>query len=184
MGKYEEFSKRVLKGMGGTQNITNVVHCITRLRVSFKSKSAIDYEALENLPECAGFVKKDHVIQFIIGPAIVAAAVMIWVFNLIAVLLCCWFYGKNKGLKEAAPIVCLLSLILGGGQLVLAPINATISCFLPTAVALGTAFFISKTKRYQQAWLMKESQIMERRSEIQKEQNAMSFHHHSCRTMP
>lgn len=70
MGKYEEFSKRVLKGMGGTQNITNVVHCITRLRVSFKSKSAIDYEALENLPECAGLVKKDHVIQFIIGPAI------------------------------------------------------------------------------------------------------------------
>lgn len=70
MGKYEEFSKRALKALGGLDNIENVVHCITRLRVTYKSKEAIDFDAMENLPECAGLVKKDHVIQFIIGPSI------------------------------------------------------------------------------------------------------------------
>lgn len=70
MGKYEEFSRRALEALGGLENIENVVHCITRLRVTYKSKAAIDFDAMENLPECAGLVKKDHVIQFIIGPSI------------------------------------------------------------------------------------------------------------------
>lgn len=104
------------------------------------------------------------------------AAAMIWCFNLICVLFSCWLYGRWKGLKEAGPLVCILSLIMGGGELLLAPVNATISCFLPSAVALGVVFLISRTKRYQKPWSIKDSTIMERRQEEESVKNTMSFH--------
>ena len=61
--------------------------------------------------------------------AAILAAAMIWLLNLVCVLLSCWMYGKGQALKEALPAVLSLSLILGGGELLLAPINATGSCF-------------------------------------------------------
>lgn len=111
-----------------------------------------------------------------LSEAAVIAAVMIWCFNLVCVLYSCWLYGRWKGLKEAAPLVFILSMIMGGGQLVLAPVNGTISCFLPSAVALGAVFLFSRTKRYQQSWAIKDSKIMERRGTDQMVQHVMSFH--------
>ena len=63
--------------------------------------------------------------------AAVIAAAMIWFYNFLCVVISCWLYGKGKALKEAAPVMILISLIMGGGELLLAPVNATISFFFP-----------------------------------------------------
>lgn len=106
----------------------------------------------------------------------VLAAAMIWLYQLGAVLFSCWLYGGAKALKEAGPIIAFFTLILGGGQLALAPINATISNFLPSAMALGTAFLISKSKRYQGQWQLSDSKIMKRQKTGEKAVVKMSFH--------
>ncbi len=108
--------------------------------------------------------------------AALLAAAMIWVFNLMAVLLTCWFYGKGKGIREAAPAVGILSLIMGGGQFLLAPVNSTICNFLPAAAALGAAFVLSRTKRYGKEWKMADSPIMERKIQKEQTEEKMSFH--------
>ncbi len=108
--------------------------------------------------------------------AAVLAAAMIWIFNILAVLLSCWFYGKKKSIREIGPVVCILSLILGGGQMILAPINATISNFLPSAMALGAAFIISKSKRYGKAWRIEDSLVMERKGQEERKEGGMTFH--------
>ena len=70
MGNYQSFSQQALKALGGIENLTYVTHCITRLRVSYRSEESVDHEALKNLPDCAGVVQKDHAVQLIIGPKI------------------------------------------------------------------------------------------------------------------
>lgn len=70
MGKYTELSECIVEGIGGTENITKVAHCATRLRINYRNKHAIDMEKLKNLPGCAGTVEKEHQIQFIIGPSV------------------------------------------------------------------------------------------------------------------
>lgn len=108
--------------------------------------------------------------------AAVVAASMIWCFNLICVLLSCWMYGKRKALREAGPVVILLSLILGGGELVLAPVNATVACFIPSAAALAAVFIVSRTKRYRGPWSIRESAVMERKERESEAPQAMTFH--------
>lgn len=108
--------------------------------------------------------------------AAVYAAIMIWIFNLVCVLISCFMYGKMKAIKEITPVVLLLSLIMGGGELLLAPVNSTVSCFLPSAVGLVAAIFIGRMKRYQNEWKIESSGIMERKSEGQINVKGMSFH--------
>ena len=103
------------------------------------------------------------------------AATMIWCFNAIGVAISCWFYGKGKALKEIAPIYMGLSFIMGCGQLILAPINSTISNFLPSALALGIVFVICRTKRYQKNWSLEDSPIMDRKEIEEKIVLKMSY---------
>lgn len=108
--------------------------------------------------------------------AAVIAAVMIWCFNLFCVLFSCWLYGKWKALKEIGPVVLLLSLIMGGGEVILAPVNAIIACFLPSAMALGLVFIISRTRRYQRSWSIESSRIMEKKAQNEEIIESMGFH--------
>lgn len=70
MGKYAEFSQKVLENVGGLDNITFVAHCATRLRISYADGSKINEAAIKALPECAGIVKKANQLQIIIGPQV------------------------------------------------------------------------------------------------------------------
>lgn len=104
------------------------------------------------------------------------AALMIWIFNLVCVLLSCFMYGRMKAIREAAPVVLLFSLIMGGGELLLAPINPTVACFLPSSIALAAAMFIGRTKHYQSKWEIKDSPIMVKTAPKQSAENNMTFH--------
>ena len=108
--------------------------------------------------------------------AAILAALMIWLFNVVGVLYSCWIYGKAKALREIWPAVLILSLIMGGGQLILAPVNSTICFFIPAAIALGAVFFISRMPRYHRVWALKDSKIMETHEEVSQETTSMSFH--------
>ena len=90
----------------------------------------------------------------------VYAAAMLWGQNLLCVLYCTYLYGRLKAIKEMLPAILLLSLIMGGGEMVLAPVNSTVACFLPTALGLLAVLALSRTKRYRRAWRIAGSRIM------------------------
>jgi lactate permease len=90
------------------------------------------------------------------------AAIFIWIFNLITGLFICWLYGKKEGVKKGFMAVLIISLIHGGGQLILSQINPTLAAFVPASIALIVVFLLSKTKHYSQAWKLETSPIMNR----------------------
>ena len=38
MGKYETLAKDIVKNVGGKENVTGLVHCITRLRLKYRKR--------------------------------------------------------------------------------------------------------------------------------------------------
>lgn len=88
------------------------------------------------------------------------AAAFIWLWNLIIGLSICWFYGRKKGIRKGFPAVLCISLIQGGGQLLLSQINQTIACFVPSCAALVAVFLLGKTRWYNAPWKDADSPIM------------------------
>ncbi|MDO4474031.1 MAG: L-lactate permease [Eubacteriales bacterium] len=89
-------------------------------------------------------------------------AAFIWFWNVIAGLAMCWFYGKAKALKKGFTAVLILSLIQGGGELLLTQVNTTISCFVPACVSLIVILFLGRLNCYKEEWCIEESSIMNR----------------------
>ena len=95
------------------------------------------------------------------------ATFFIWIWNLISGVAICWFYGKREALKKGLPAVLIISLIHGGGQLVLSQINSTLAAFVPSTLALLVALLMGKTKRYGSPWKIDKSLIMDRTKHIE-----------------
>ncbi|QOV19724.1 L-lactate permease [Blautia liquoris] len=90
------------------------------------------------------------------------AGVFIWIWNVIGGLATCWFYGKGRALKKGFAAVLILSVIQGGGELLLTQINTTISCFVPACISLIVILILGRTKWYREEWSLKDSPIMNR----------------------
>lgn len=54
MAKYTEFCNEVIKNVGGKENISGVVHCMTRLRLNVKDKSKVNVEAVKEVKGAIG----------------------------------------------------------------------------------------------------------------------------------
>lgn len=67
MGKYTEFSEQILANVGGKENITGAVHCMTRLRLNLKDKSKVDIDAVKKVPGALGAQFSGEQFQIIIG---------------------------------------------------------------------------------------------------------------------
>lgn len=93
------------------------------------------------------------------------ACALIWLYNLFGGLCLCWFYGKWEAIKKGLPAVLVISLLHGGGQLVVAQYSGTLACFLPACLAFGALFFLGKTKAYSTPWRIEHSPVMERKAE-------------------
>ena len=65
MAKYTEFCNEVIKNVGGKENISGVVHCMTRLRLNVKDKSKVNVEAVKEVKGGAQFSGEQF--QIIIG---------------------------------------------------------------------------------------------------------------------
>ncbi|QEU93562.1 PTS transporter subunit EIIC [Streptomyces kanamyceticus] len=61
----------ILPLVGGAQNVTSVVHCMTRLRLGLADRSLVQDEALKALPAVMGVVE-DDTYQIVLGPGTVA----------------------------------------------------------------------------------------------------------------
>lgn len=65
--KYQELCKSILSLIGGKDNITEVTHCMTRLRIALKDVKKADLDALDRLEGTMGAVLKCNQIQIVIG---------------------------------------------------------------------------------------------------------------------
>ena len=97
------------------------------------------------------------------------AAVFIWVWNLIIGVTICWFYGKGKAIRKGILAVALISVIQGGGELLLTQVNTTIACFVPACISLIIILMLGRLPAFRNEWNVKESQIMERKTVAQED---------------
>ena len=88
------------------------------------------------------------------------ASVFIWIWNLLLGLSICWFYGRMPAVKKGFPAVAIMSLIQGGGELLLSQVNTTLCAFVPCCIALVVSLLLGKTKWYKTPWKVEGSKIM------------------------
>ncbi len=100
------------------------------------------------------------------------AGLFLWLWNLTEGLAICWFYGKGQALKKGLPAVLLLSVIQGGGELLLTQVNTTLACFVPACISLIAVFLLGRTKRYGNPWKAEESRIMDPAAQKEEEREA------------
>lgn len=62
-----QLAKAIYDGAGGMENVQNVVHCMTRVRMSVRDDSKVDQAKLKSIPGVLGVVD-DEQLQVIIGP--------------------------------------------------------------------------------------------------------------------
>ena len=64
---YESVAKKILQRVGGAENVTGLVHCMTRLRFNLKDESIVDDEVVKKTKGVMGVMKKGGQYQIIIG---------------------------------------------------------------------------------------------------------------------
>lgn len=67
MGKYETLAKEIVKHVGGKENVSSLVHCITRLRFKLKDESKANEEVLKNMDGVVTVMKSGGQYQVVIG---------------------------------------------------------------------------------------------------------------------
>lgn len=67
MKDYTELIKSIIAGVGGADNITDCIHCATRLRFSLKDGSKFDKDALKSVPGVLGTAVSSGYYQVLIG---------------------------------------------------------------------------------------------------------------------
>lgn len=65
--KSEELSKRIIKAVGGKNNIKSVIHCATRLRFTLKDEQKADDEDIRSIPDVLSLVKQGGQYQLVMG---------------------------------------------------------------------------------------------------------------------
>ncbi|WP_265459285.1 PTS transporter subunit EIIC [Enterococcus sp. HY326] len=70
---YNKMAEEILENIGGVENINNVTHCATRLRINFKNASLVNDEGIKNADKVVGYIRKPDQIQIVIGPKVTDA---------------------------------------------------------------------------------------------------------------
>lgn len=65
--EYSATAKQILEKVGGKENIVNVSHCMTRLRLTLKDESIVHDEEIKAIKGVAGVMKKAGQYQIVIG---------------------------------------------------------------------------------------------------------------------
>ena len=70
MTKYNELAQTILENVGGEENISNMTHCMTRLRFNLKDQSKVNEESLKSTTGVLGVVQSGGQYQIIIGQTV------------------------------------------------------------------------------------------------------------------
>lgn len=65
--KYEKLVAAIPQLVGGTENVLQFTHCVTRLRFEIKDKDKVDFEKIQKLPGSKGAKWSGNQLQIIIG---------------------------------------------------------------------------------------------------------------------
>ena len=68
MSKFTELAATILENVGGKENVSQALHCATRLRFTLKDESKANTEALKNTPGVMSVVQAGGQYQVVIGP--------------------------------------------------------------------------------------------------------------------
>lgn len=68
--KYEQLAAEVLELIGGSENISNFIHCMTRLRFNLKDKSLAKLEEIKKINGVIGAQWSNDQLQIIIGSSV------------------------------------------------------------------------------------------------------------------
>ena len=60
-------TKNIVEGLGGADNVTNIINCYTRLRVDVKDENKVNINMLKENVKASGIVDKGKYIQIVIG---------------------------------------------------------------------------------------------------------------------
>ena len=71
--KFDDLSKKIINLIGGTNNISRVSHCITRLRFDVKDKNLVSIEEIKKIKNVVDVIWSGMQLQIIIGPEVVEA---------------------------------------------------------------------------------------------------------------
>lgn len=67
MSKYQDLAKDIVREVGGKENVTGLVHCITRLRFTLKDESKANDDALKAMSGVVTVMKSGGQYQVVIG---------------------------------------------------------------------------------------------------------------------
>lgn len=67
MGKYKELASKIVKNVGGNDNIISLTHCITRLRFQLKDESKANTDVLKEMDGVITVIKTSGQYQVVIG---------------------------------------------------------------------------------------------------------------------
>lgn len=67
MGKYHDLAEKIVKNVGGKENINSLTHCITRLRFKLKDESKANDDVLKNMDGVVTVMKSGGQYQVVIG---------------------------------------------------------------------------------------------------------------------
>lgn len=68
--KISRIAREIYENVGGTQNVSKLVHCMTRVRMSIIDESKVNFDGLKAIEGVMGIVK-DETLQVVIGPGTV-----------------------------------------------------------------------------------------------------------------
>lgn len=143
----------LLVGMGVTPIWAVIVPSLGHAWANTFGTLAVAWDTMIELTGVEGFV---------LLKAAFWAASFLWFYNFFSGVVLCWFYGGIKAIRKGLPAVLLISIIQGGGQLILSQINQTVAAFIPATLALIAIFIIGRLPYYSHPWQLENSKIINR----------------------
>ncbi|WP_258087901.1 glucose PTS transporter subunit IIA [Weissella fangxianensis] len=64
---YDQLGQAIFQHVGGKENVSKLIHCMTRVRLTLKDESQADLDALKAIPGVLGVVE-DETLQVVVGP--------------------------------------------------------------------------------------------------------------------
>ena len=123
--KYDQLAEKILELIGGKDNISNFVHCMTRLRFNLKDNSIVNMDEIKHLSGIVGAQWSNDQLQIIIGSSVADVyKVICEKANYSNGESICESLDKKKGFSFAAIIdglagslVPILPIMIGAGML-------------------------------------------------------------------
>jgi lactate permease len=87
-------------------------------------------------------------------------AILLWVPNLLAGFTIAWLFAGMAGIRHALPMILVVTMVHGGGQLVLTLWDPVLSNFVASTAAMGLLYPLSRWQRYSESADLDGSRVM------------------------